>query len=281
MRAIRNFQWRRDAWILVGNLRSAIERQIGIPHLRERIEFRVRVVFPGDRRQVRLFGAILIHVNLRDLSEKLWEHEIAVLRFLVVIIGGRAENIRAIERRHCFLLLRANDEHRIVKPAHDPFRAEQNGKRSRSAGRFGVHRRNAAQFRVDLRNKSAELQLFGELAGVEISDRTRLNLSRVDFGVIERILAGFDDQMPDRFPFLLQVALKIGAPAAEDINWLAHTINLANLAALSSRTDVRDLTKSCNAFKNRIAFNNALASSIIFGSGKHTASRRDPSLGSG
>src|SRR5260370_42407759 len=87
--------------------------------------------------------------------------------------------------------------------------------------------------------------------------------------------------MPDRCAFLVDVAFKLGTPTAENINWLVHTINLANLVALSYRTDVRDLTKSCNAFKNRIAFNNALASSIIFGSGKHTASRRDPSLASG
>jgi hypothetical protein len=42
--------------------------------------------------------------------------------------------------------------------------------------------------------------------------------------------------MPNGFGFLLHVALKIGAPAAENINWLVHNIvNLANLTALSSR----------------------------------------------
>jgi hypothetical protein len=41
--------------------------------------------------------------------------------------------------------------------------------------------------------------------------------------------------MPDGFAFLLHVALKIGAPAAENINWLVHNIaNLANVLALSS-----------------------------------------------
>ena len=124
LRAIGNFQRRRDARILVRNLRGTIECQIGIAHLRKRIQFRMGVVFPGDCRQVRLFGAILVDVNLCNAPEKLREHEIAIFGFFVVIIGGRAENIRAIERRHRLLLLCANHQHRIVKPAHDPFRAE-------------------------------------------------------------------------------------------------------------------------------------------------------------
>ena len=61
-------------------------------------------------------------------------------------------------------------------------------------------------------------KLFRELAGIEISNRAGLNFARVDLGVFERFLSGFDDQMPDCFPFLLQVALKIGARAAENIN---------------------------------------------------------------
>src|SRR6266481_7796586 len=103
-----------------------------------------------------------------------------------------------------------------------------------------MHRRNAAEFRVDLRNECAELQLFRKLARVEIAHCTRLNFARVDLRVVERLLAGFDDQMPDRFAFLLQVALKISAPAAENINWLVHTINLSNLGSLSSATESID-----------------------------------------
>src|SRR5882724_6707731 len=100
-----------------------------------------------------------------------------------------------------------------------------------------MHRRNTAQFRVDLRNECAQLQLLGKLARVEIAHCTCLNFARVDLRVVERLLAGFDDQMPDRFAFLLQVALKISAPAAENINWLVHTINLAKLGGLSSATE--------------------------------------------
>src|SRR5437868_12765008 len=99
-----------------------------------------------------------------------------------------------------------------------------------------MHRRNTAQFRVDLRNERAELQLFRELAGVEIADRARPDFARIDLRVVERLLTGFGNQMPDSFAFLLQVALKIGPPSAENINWLVHTINLAALLALSSRT---------------------------------------------
>src|SRR4029077_7995123 len=90
--------------------------------------------------------------------------------------------------------------------------------------------------RIDLRNKRAELQLFGELAGVEVSDRAGLNFARVDLGVVESFFAGLSDQMPDGFSFLFQVALKIGARPAENVNWLAHNvINLANVGRLSSR----------------------------------------------
>src|SRR5437660_10401616 len=79
---------------------------------------------------------------------------------------------------------------------------------------------------------------MGKLAAVEIANRTRLNFARVDLGVINRLLAGLNDQMPDGFPFLFQVALKIRAPTADNINWLAHNIvNLANLVSLSSTAE--------------------------------------------
>ena len=81
-----------------------------------------------------------------------------------------------------------------------------------------MHRRDPAQLRIDLWNEGAELQLLRELAGIEISNRARLNLARVDLGIVERFLAGFDNQMPNGLPFLLDVALKIGAPAAENVN---------------------------------------------------------------
>src|SRR5882724_10353495 len=100
-----------------------------------------------------------------------------------------------------------------------------------------MHRRNTAQFRVDLRNECAELQLLGKLARVEIAHCARLNFARVDLRVVERLLAGFDDQMPDRFAFLLQVALKTDTPATENINWLVHTINLSNVGSLSSAAE--------------------------------------------
>ena len=47
-----------------------------------------------------------------------------------------------------------------------------------------MHCGNAAQFRIDLRNKRAELQLFRELARVEIANRARLNFAGV---ILERI----------------------------------------------------------------------------------------------
>src|SRR6059036_3382865 len=77
----------------------------------------------GDFMFPKLFGriAIFLNVNLCDAPEQFRKHEIAVLRLFVVIIGSRTEHIRSIERRHCLLLFRANNEHDVIKPAHDPF----------------------------------------------------------------------------------------------------------------------------------------------------------------
>ena len=103
-------------------------------------------------------------------------------------------------------------------------RAEQNRKRAGSASRFGVHGRDAVQFRIDLRNKRAEMQLFGELPGVEISNRPRLDFRRIDLRVVDRFFAGLRDQIPDGLAFLLEVALKIGSPAAENVNWFIYEV---------------------------------------------------------
>ena len=103
-----------------------------------------------------------------------------------------------------------------------------------------MHRRNAAQFRIDLRNKRAQLQLRGELSGVEISYRAGLNFAGIDLGVVDRLFPGFRDQMPDRLAFLFKIAFKIGAPAAEDVDFVHNVINLADLHALSSRTQGPD-----------------------------------------
>ena len=82
------------------------------------------VIFPCDSSQVRFGRAIFLNVNLRDPPEQFREHEIAVLRLFIVIIGSRAENIRPIKGRHRFLLFRTDDQHNIIKAAHNPFRAE-------------------------------------------------------------------------------------------------------------------------------------------------------------
>ena len=63
--------------------------------------------------------------EVRDAAKQFRKHEIAVLRFLDVIISGRTENIRAIQGRHRLLLLCTNHEDGIVEAAHDPLRTEQ------------------------------------------------------------------------------------------------------------------------------------------------------------
>ena len=174
-------------------MRSTIESQIGVAHLRERVQFGVRVILPRDLGELGFACAVLIDVNLRDAPEQFREHEIAVFRFLVVIISGGTEDVRTIERRHCFLLFRANYQHDIVKSAHDPLRAEQYGKRTGRAGRFGVHGRDAMQFRIDLWNERAELQLLGKLSGVKVSYRPGLNFPRIDLCIVDRFLASFNN----------------------------------------------------------------------------------------
>ena len=178
----------------------------------------MRVIFPCHSSQVCFGRAVFLDVNLCDASEQFWEHEIAILRLFVVIIGCRAEHIGPVEGRHRFLLLRTNDQHDVIKSAHDPFRAEQHRQGAGCARRFGMHRRYPTQFRIDLRDKRAKLQLFGELPRVEIANCARLNFNGIDLRVVDRLFAGFDNDVPDRFSFLLQVALKIRAPAAENVN---------------------------------------------------------------
>ena len=148
-----------------------------------------------------------------------------------MIIGRRAEHIRAIERRHRLLLFRANHEHGIVKTAHDPLRAEKHGERTGSARGFGMHRRDAMKCRVNFRDECAEMQLFGELASVEVSHRRRFDLRRFDLRVGNRVAARFRDQIADGLAFLFQVALKVSSAAAEDVDWFFHTMVLIKLNA--------------------------------------------------
>jgi len=62
-------------------------------HLRERIQTRVRIVLIGNGGEVVRCGAIFVDIDLGDAPEQFREHEIAVLRFLDVIISRRAQNV--------------------------------------------------------------------------------------------------------------------------------------------------------------------------------------------
>ena len=97
LRTIGHFQRRSDARVLVRDLRRAVVSQVGLPHLRERIQPRVSVVFVRHPGEVLLGSAIFFDVNLRDLSEQFREHEVAVFRLLDMIISRRAEHIRTVE----------------------------------------------------------------------------------------------------------------------------------------------------------------------------------------
>jgi hypothetical protein len=62
--------------------------------------------------------------------------------------------------------------------------------------------------------------LFRELARVEIANRARLNFAGIDLSIIDGFFTGLYNDVPDRFTFLLQIALKIRAPAAENVNFV-------------------------------------------------------------
>src|SRR4051812_23936422 len=96
------------------------------------------------------------------------------------------------------------------------------------------------EFRIDLGNERAEMELLRELPGVEISHRCCLDLRRIDSRVLDRLASGFGDQIADRFPFLLQVALKVSSAPAENVNrfhsrWLLRVAKEARASAPKHR----------------------------------------------
>src|SRR5438045_4041849 len=113
-----------------------------------------------------------------------------------------------------------------MKTAHDPLRTEQAGERTGSSGRIRVHRRDDVQLRIDLRNERAEVELPGKLARIEVADRRRLDLRRIDLRILDRLASRFRDEVADRLTFLLQVALKISSPAAENVNRFVHVVGV-------------------------------------------------------
>ena len=83
------------------------------------------------------------------------------------------------------------------------------------------------------------MELLGKLAGIEISHRPCLNFPRVDLGIVDRLLAGLGDQMPAGFAFLFEVALKIGAAAAKNVNGLFHNNKIGNVPAETNQARTR------------------------------------------
>src|ERR1043166_3224537 len=82
------------------------------------------------------------------------------------------------------------------------------------------------EFGIDFGNEPSEMQLLGELPSIEIADGPSLNFAGIYLGVINRLFSGLDDKMPDCFTLLLQVALKIGASAAENVDRFSHSTKI-------------------------------------------------------
>ena len=76
--------------------------------------------------------------------------------------------------------------------------------------------------RINLRNERAEMELPGELAGIEIPDGRGLDFARIDLCVVERFATGFLDHVAQGFAFFFEIALKVGSARAENVNWFVH-----------------------------------------------------------
>src|SRR5262245_60581455 len=96
------------------------------------------------------------------------------------------------------------------------------------------------QLFIDLGYERAEMQLFGELSGVEVAHRRSLDLVGINLCVLHRLLPGFGNQVSNGFSFLFQVALKIGSAAAENVNRF-HGLK-SELTSRAAQT-ARDLAK--------------------------------------
>src|SRR5206468_8827095 len=102
---------------------------------------------------------------------------------------------------------------------------------------------------IDLRNKRAKLQLLRELTRIEIANRTRLNFRRIDLRIVNRLFAGLNNDVPDRFAFLFQVAFKISAPAAENVNFVHNSVPLNIGWQTSSKSGPRRPSRGVQSFR--------------------------------
>ena len=69
LRTIGHFERGSYAGVLVRDLGCAVVGQVGVPHLGERIQAGVRVIFVCYPGEFLLGSAIFLDVNLRDLAE--------------------------------------------------------------------------------------------------------------------------------------------------------------------------------------------------------------------
>ena len=85
-----------------------------------------------------------------------------------------------------------------------------------------MHRRDAAQLRVDLGEERPQVKLAGEQAGGEVADHARAHVRRVDLGCGDRAAARFDQDITQTLAFFCDIPLKVGTRGADEINRLGH-----------------------------------------------------------
>ena len=109
-----------------------------------------------------------------------------------------------------------------MQARHDLLRARQHRRPSRGARRLDVHRRDAAQLRVDLGEERPQVKLAGEQAGGEVADHARAHVAGVGPRRCNCAAARFDQDVAQTLAFFCEIPLKVGTRGADEINRLGH-----------------------------------------------------------
>jgi hypothetical protein len=116
------------------------------------------------------------------------------------------------------LLLRAYHEHNVMDASHDELGGCQNCDAAGSASGLGMKSRQTTECGVNFRQKCAQMKLLCEEPGGKIADNACFDVSRLNGGVGNGGRSRFDDHVAKAFAFTLEMALKVCATCAENVN---------------------------------------------------------------
>ena len=109
-----------------------------------------------------------------------------------------------------------------MQSACDLLRGAQHRDATGGACRLNMKRRDAPKFWVDLSEKRTQMKLSSEQAAGEISDHPGLDVARINPRLGNGTLRGLENNVANRLALLLEIALEVGPPGANDINRLGH-----------------------------------------------------------